>query len=63
MTTNSTWAALQNPAFGKLWIAAVISGACRGAPRPDKLRLTFYEYEMLWPSADHFNQAPAGGQA
>ncbi len=26
MTTNSTWAALQNPAFRKLWIAAVISG-------------------------------------
>jgi MFS family permease len=28
MTTNSTWAALQNPAFRKLWIAAVISGTC-----------------------------------
>jgi MFS family permease len=26
MTTNSTWAALRNPAFRKLWIAAVISG-------------------------------------
>ncbi len=28
MTTNSTWAALRNPAFRKLWIAAVISGTC-----------------------------------
>ena len=28
MTTNSTWAALQNPTFRKLWIAAVISGTC-----------------------------------
>ena len=28
MTTNSTWAALQNPAFRKLWGAAVISGTC-----------------------------------
>jgi MFS family permease len=26
MATNSTWAALRNPAFRKLWIAAVISG-------------------------------------
>src|SRR5271165_2249971 len=26
MTTNSTWAALRNPTFRKLWIAAVISG-------------------------------------
>jgi MFS family permease len=26
MTKNSTWAALRNPAFRKLWIAAVISG-------------------------------------
>ena len=26
MATNSTWAALQNPTFRKLWIAAVISG-------------------------------------
>jgi MFS family permease len=25
---NSTWAALRNPAFRKLWIAAVISGTC-----------------------------------
>ena len=31
MTTNSTWAALQNPAFRKLWIAAVISGTCVAA--------------------------------
>ena len=28
MTKNSTWAALRNPAFRKLWIAAVISGTC-----------------------------------
>jgi MFS family permease len=28
MTTNSTWAALRNPAFRKLWGAAVISGTC-----------------------------------
>ena len=28
MTTNSTWVALRNPAFRKLWIAAVISGTC-----------------------------------
>jgi MFS family permease len=28
MITNSTWAALRNPAFRKLWIAAVISGTC-----------------------------------
>ena len=28
MTTNSTWAALRNPAFRKLWIATVISGTC-----------------------------------
>jgi MFS family permease len=31
MTTNSTWAALRNPAFRKLWIAAVLSGACVAA--------------------------------
>jgi predicted MFS family arabinose efflux permease len=28
MTKNSTWVALRNPAFRKLWIAAVISGTC-----------------------------------
>jgi MFS family permease len=28
MTTNSTWAALRNPAFRRLWGAAVISGTC-----------------------------------
>ena len=28
MTTNSTWAALRNPAFRKLWGAAAISGTC-----------------------------------
>ena len=28
MTTNSTWTALRNPAFRKLWGAAVISGTC-----------------------------------
>ncbi len=28
MTANSTWAALQNPAFRKLWGAAVLSGTC-----------------------------------
>jgi len=28
MTMNSTWAALRNPAFRKLWGAAVISGTC-----------------------------------
>src|ERR1700682_881345 len=31
MTTNSTRAALRNPAFRKLWIAAVISGTCVAA--------------------------------
>src|ERR1700675_2947599 len=31
MTTNSTWAALRNPTFRKLWIAAVISGTCMAA--------------------------------
>ena len=31
MTKNSTWAALRNPAFRKLWIAAVISGTCVAA--------------------------------
>src|ERR1700719_5280934 len=31
MTTNSTWAALRNPAFRKLWLAAVISGTCVAA--------------------------------
>ena len=31
MTTNSTWAALRNPTFRKLWIAAVISGTCVAA--------------------------------
>jgi MFS family permease len=31
MTTNSTWAALQNPTFRKLWIASVISGTCVAA--------------------------------
>ena len=31
MTTNSAGAALQNPAFRKLWIAAVISGTCVAA--------------------------------
>jgi MFS family permease len=28
---NSTWTALRNPAFRKLWIAAVISGTCVAA--------------------------------
>src|ERR1700688_2570840 len=31
MTTNSTWAALRNPAFRKLWITVVISGTCVAA--------------------------------
>jgi predicted MFS family arabinose efflux permease len=31
MTTNSTWAALRNPTFRKLWIVAVISGTCVAA--------------------------------
>jgi MFS family permease len=31
MNTNSTWAALRNPAFRKLWIAAVMSGTCVAA--------------------------------
>ena len=31
MTTNSTWTALRNPAFRKLWMAAVISGTCVAA--------------------------------
>ncbi len=28
MTKNSSWTALQNPAFRRLWVAAVISGTC-----------------------------------
>ncbi len=28
VTTNSSWAALRNPVFGRLWIASVISGTC-----------------------------------
>ena len=28
MTTNSTWVALRNPAFRRLWAAAAISGTC-----------------------------------
>src|ERR1700738_917786 len=31
MTTNSTWMALRNRAFRKLWIATVISGTCVAA--------------------------------
>jgi MFS family permease len=31
MITNSSWAALRNPAFRKLWTAAVISGICVAA--------------------------------
>jgi MFS family permease len=31
MTTNSTWAALRNLTFRKLWIVAVISGTCVAA--------------------------------
>src|ERR1700730_15845807 len=31
MTTSSTWTALGNPAFRKLWIATVISGTCEAA--------------------------------
>jgi MFS family permease len=31
MNKNSTWAALSNPAFRKLWIATVISGTCVAA--------------------------------
>src|ERR1700680_835153 len=31
MTTNSSWAALRNPVFGRLWIASVISGTCGAA--------------------------------
>lgn len=31
MTRNSNWAALRNPTFRKLWIAAVISGSCVAA--------------------------------
>ncbi len=31
MTTNSSWAALRNPVFGRLWIASVISGTCVAA--------------------------------
>jgi MFS family permease len=31
MTTNSTWAALRNPAFRRLWITALISGTCVAA--------------------------------
>ena len=28
MTTNASWAALRNPAYRKLWVAATISGTC-----------------------------------
>jgi MFS family permease len=31
MNSNSTWTALKNPAFRKLWIATVISGTCVAA--------------------------------
>jgi MFS family permease len=31
MTKNSTWTALRNPAFRKLWVATVISGTCVSA--------------------------------
>jgi MFS family permease len=31
MNKSSTWTALRNPAFGKLWIATVISGTCVAA--------------------------------
>jgi hypothetical protein len=31
MDKSSTWMALQNPAFRKLWIATVISGTCVAA--------------------------------
>src|SRR3982074_1958762 len=31
MTTNSSWAALRNHVFGRLWIASVISGTCVAA--------------------------------
>src|SRR5215475_7967662 len=31
MNKNSTWTALRNPAFRKLWIATVISGTCIAA--------------------------------
>src|ERR1700745_3224495 len=31
MNKNSTWTALQNPAFRKLWMATAISGTCVAA--------------------------------
>ena len=31
MTKSSTWTALRNPAFRRLWIATVISGTCEAA--------------------------------
>jgi hypothetical protein len=31
VTTNSSWAALRNPDFRKLWIATVLSGTCVAA--------------------------------
>jgi MFS family permease len=31
MTMNSSWAALHNPVFRRLWIASVISGTCVAA--------------------------------
>src|SRR6201996_4813493 len=31
MTKSSTWTALKNPAFRKLWFATVISGTCVAA--------------------------------
>ncbi|MEY2606605.1 MAG: hypothetical protein QOH31_4427 [Verrucomicrobiota bacterium] len=31
MTMNSSWAALRNPVFRRLWVATVISGTCVAA--------------------------------
>ena len=43
MTTNSTWAALRNPAFKKVGIPAEISCTCARRAASMKRALTFYE--------------------
>jgi len=52
MTTNSTWAALRNPTFRKLWIAAVISGTCVAAHDSAAtwmMNLVFSPHAWGWP--------------
>jgi hypothetical protein len=43
----STWSALGNPVFRKLWIAAIISGTCVAAHLLQKERMTKSEKELL----------------